>query len=112
MFPRESWMYFSSSGEICGSSCGSLFTIFHQKKNQISTTDPITVSCSVTLNSTDSGMPWRLHEVEAFAQCLNQLRDRVGVPPLNYYFAEEYCVLAYDAVYSDKLALSGSSFIR
>jgi hypothetical protein len=60
------------------------------------------VSCSVTLNSTDSGMPWSLHEVEAFAQCLNQLRYRVGIPPLNYYFAEEYCVLAYDPVYSDK----------
>ena len=49
-FPSESWIYFSSSGEIFGSSSGALFTTFHQKKNQITTTIPETVICSVTLN--------------------------------------------------------------
>jgi hypothetical protein len=48
-FPSESWIYFSSSGEICGSSSGPLFTTFHQMTNQIITTVPETMICSSAL---------------------------------------------------------------
>lgn len=48
-FPSESWIYFSSSGEIYGSCSGPLFTTFHQMKNQTSTAVPETMICSVAL---------------------------------------------------------------